>query len=222
MALVKPARSPSLPVPKVKLRIVGVLAGIGVGERREQQRAGMRAHVQAVGDQRDRAEQQAADDLGDHHGAAEPDHRPGLALAFLVPLAEEHVAVKGRRGAAVVLIMAASLQIGADDFEQLLGRVGVQRPGMLLGIDEMRPHVILDHLGHQTGHGAARAGDQMHDLFAAGLAVERALDGLDLAPDAAHARQQLVFFADGMGHADLHTPLSYTTGECGRVTRLSG
>ena len=72
---------------------------------------------------------------------------------------------------------------------------------MLLGIDEMRAHVILDDLGHQTGHGAAHAGDEVHDLFAASLAVERPLDGLDLAPDAAHARQQLVLFADGMCHA---------------------
>jgi hypothetical protein len=29
----------------------------------------------------------------------------------------------------------------------------------------------------------------MHDLFAASLAVERALYGFDLAPDTAHARQ---------------------------------
>ena len=64
----------------------------------------------------------------------------------------------------------------------------------------MRAHVILDDLGHQTGHGAAHAGDQVHDLFAAGLAVERPLDGLDLASDAADARQQLLFFADGVRH----------------------
>ena len=39
-------------------RIVGVAARVGVGERRQQQRAGVGAHVQAVGDQRDRAEHQ--------------------------------------------------------------------------------------------------------------------------------------------------------------------
>ena len=44
-------------------------------------------------------------------------------------------------------------------------------------------------------------------MFAAGLAVERALNSLDLAPDAAHARQQLVFFANRMSYAaSLHTP----------------
>ena len=33
--------------------IVGVLARVGIGERRQQERAGMGAHVQAVGDERD-------------------------------------------------------------------------------------------------------------------------------------------------------------------------
>jgi len=80
-----------------------VPAGIGIGERRQQQRAGVGAHVQAVGDQGDRAEQQAADDLRDHHGAAEPDYRPGLALAGLVALAEEYVAVERRSSDAVTL-----------------------------------------------------------------------------------------------------------------------
>ncbi len=51
-------------------RIVGVPARIAIGQGSKQQRTRMRAHMQAVGDERDRAEQQAADDLGDHHGAA--------------------------------------------------------------------------------------------------------------------------------------------------------
>jgi len=59
---------------------------------------------------------------------------------------------------------------------------------MLVGVDEMRPNVILDDFGHQTGHCAARTGDQVHHLFATRLAVERALNCFDLAPDAAHPR----------------------------------
>ena len=69
---------------------------------------------------------------------------------------------------------------------------------MLLGIDEMRAHVVLDDLGHQTGCGPSHSGDEMHDLFAASLAVECAFDGFDLASDAAHAGQQLVLFTDGV------------------------
>jgi hypothetical protein len=43
---------------------------------------------------------------------------------------------------------------------------------MLLGIDEMHAHMILDNLCHQTGHGSPRSGDEMHDPFTASLTVE--------------------------------------------------
>ena len=39
--------------PEGEIGIVGVLAGVGVGERGEQERAGVRAHMQPVGDERD-------------------------------------------------------------------------------------------------------------------------------------------------------------------------
>ena len=81
-------------------RIVGVATREGVSDRGEQERAGVRAHMQSVGDQRDRAEQPPPDDLGQHHGRAENDNRPGLALARLVPFAEEHMAMKGGAGVA--------------------------------------------------------------------------------------------------------------------------
>ena len=100
-------------------------------------------------------------------------------------------------------IMVSSFQIGANNFKQLLRRFDVQSTRMLLGIDEMRAHVVFDDLGHQTGRGPSHSGNEMHDLFAASLAVEGAFDGFDLAPDAAHARQQLVLFTDGVCHAAL-------------------
>ena len=98
MALVNPARSPSLPVPKREALVVGVVAGVAIGQRGEQQRAGMGRHVQPVGDQRDRAEHQAAGDLGDHHEAAQRDHHPGAALVLLVAFAEKNVVVGARQG----------------------------------------------------------------------------------------------------------------------------
>ena len=76
----------------------------------------MRAHVQPVGDQGDRAEQSAADNLGDHHRGAEPDHGPRFALALFMPFAEEHVAVKSLR---VVSLISGSFQIGADDLRAI-------------------------------------------------------------------------------------------------------
>ena len=50
--------------------------------------------MEPVGDQRDRAEQPAADDFDQHHDRAERDHRPGLPFAGLVPLAEKNMAVE--------------------------------------------------------------------------------------------------------------------------------
>src|SRR5208337_743483 len=99
----------------------------------------------------------------------------------------------------------SSFQIGADNIKELLRRFGVQRVRMPVGVDEMRPNVILDDFGHQTGHCAARTGDQVHHLFATRLAVELALNCFDLAPDAAHPRQQLVFLANRMSHTPLIT-----------------
>jgi hypothetical protein len=85
--------------------------------------------------------------------------------------------------------MVSSFQIGADNIEELLRRFGSQSVGMLFGINEMCADVILDDFGHQTGDGPPRSGDEMHDLFAASFAIERALYRFDLAPDTAHARQ---------------------------------
>jgi hypothetical protein len=80
-----------------KTPIVGMPAGIAVGECREQQRPRMRAHMQPVRHQRDRPEQPAADNLGDHHRAAERNHRPCLALALFVSDAEKAVPMQERR-----------------------------------------------------------------------------------------------------------------------------
>ena len=77
-------------------RVVAMAAGIAVGQSREQERARMRRHMQPVGDQRDRAEQQSADDLDDHHETAQRDHHPGAALVALMACAEKDVIVAAR------------------------------------------------------------------------------------------------------------------------------
>ena len=74
-------------------------------------------------------------------------------------------------------------------------------PGWRFGVDQMGPHMVLDHLGHQAAGRAAHGGDQVHHRLAAGLLVERPLDRLDLAPDSAHAREELLLVADGVSHA---------------------
>ena len=75
-----------------------------------------------------------------------------------------------------------------------------KRVGVFIGVDQMGADVILDHFGHQSGHGATRARDELHDLFAFGLALERALDRFHLPPETAHAGEQLLLFTNGMGH----------------------
>ena len=49
----------------------------------------MRRHVQAVGDEGDGAEQEAADDFHRHHDPAQGNDAPGPTLVALVALAEE-------------------------------------------------------------------------------------------------------------------------------------
>jgi hypothetical protein len=80
--------------PERKARIIGVFSGVPIGERGEQQCACMRAHVHTVGYEGNRAEQETADNLSDHHGPAEPDHGPRLALALFVPCAQEHMGMQ--------------------------------------------------------------------------------------------------------------------------------
>src|SRR5579859_7793211 len=106
--------------------------------------------------------------------------------------------------------MTASLQIGSDDVQQLIRRIGIEGTWVLLEVDQMRADMVFDNLGHEALHGAACAGDQMHDLLASGLAGERPLDALHLASQAAHAGQQLLLIANRVAHELLwHTPLSY-------------
>ena len=95
-----------------------------------------------------------------------------------------------------------SFQISADDFEQLLGGLCVQRLGMLAGIDEMCAHVILYDHRHQTAHSPPYPGDQVHNLFAASLVIEHPLDSLDLPSDAADPCKELLLFTDGMAMTD--------------------
>ena len=67
----------------------------------------------------------------------------------------------------------------------------------------MLAHVILENLRHQAVDGAARRGQEMHHVGAVGVALEGALDGFDLAANAADAVEQLLLVADGVSHAGL-------------------
>lgn len=122
MALVNRARSPSLPVPKANRGSCAYF----LGECGQEQRARVGAHVHSVRDKGNGAEQQAADDLQDHHAAAKRDDHPGAAFRLLMICPEEDVAVtQGRNGFGWggAVHISLSFQVGPHDVHQLLDRL---------------------------------------------------------------------------------------------------
>src|SRR5271169_4762436 len=97
----EPGEVAKLAGPKSEARVVGVSAGVGIGECRKQKSPCVGAHMEPVGHESDRAKHEAADDLRHHHGGAEPDHQPGLAFALFMPFGKEHMAMESRIGGGV-------------------------------------------------------------------------------------------------------------------------
>jgi hypothetical protein len=95
------------------------------------------------------------------------------------------------------------LQVGVNDFDQLIRRIRFERAGVLLGIDQMGADVIFHNLSHQTRDAPANAGNHVHHAFALGFFAQGTLDGLDLAADAPDARKQSLFLSDSMAHATI-------------------
>src|ERR1700688_502911 len=114
-----------------------------------------------------------------------------------------------------------SLQIGVDDFDELIRRIGVERARIPLGVDEVGADVVLDHFGHQAGDAAANAGDHMHDALAFGFFVQRPLDRLDLAANAADPGEQLFLFSDGMCHDATYRVPTYAMSMATRSRELT-
>src|SRR3954468_18208666 len=66
-------------------------------------------------------------------------------------------------------------QVGVNDFDQLLGGIGIERIRILFRINQMGADMILDHLRHQPGDGATNPGNHVHDPVTPHLAFEGAL-----------------------------------------------
>src|SRR5262245_41815875 len=77
-----------------EMAVARLAAGKEIGERGNAERRRMGCHVPAVGEQRHRAEQDAGDDLADHHDRGQRDHKPGAALIAGVLCAEKDVVVR--------------------------------------------------------------------------------------------------------------------------------
>jgi hypothetical protein len=92
-----------------------------------------------------------------------------------------------------------------NNIDQFLGALGA-RTALMIRIDDVHPNMILDDLSHQAVHRAARSDDEMEDGGAAFFILDRALERLHLAEDAAHSVEQLGFFFDGVSHVIYSIP----------------
>ena len=95
------------------------------------------------------------------------------------------------------------LQVASDDVEKLLDCHRIQGIGVPLGIDKVRADMVLDHLGHKTGHCAPDARDEVEHLLAARFAFQGALDCLDLTLQAPDPGEQLLLLSYRMHRAEM-------------------
>src|SRR5690606_6341908 len=101
------------------------------------------------------------------------------------------------------------LEVGTDQRGHLVdARLAVGR--IRGGLAELLAQVRLQHLAHQSVDGAADGRDLLQHRGAVGAGLERAVERVALAADAAHAGQDLAFFLGGMGH---RAGLEYGGGE---------
>src|SRR6516225_4193859 len=90
-----------------------------------------------------------------------------------------------------------SLQIGLHRLDQFLSAAAAL--GVARRIDNVQPNMVFDHLGHKARKRAARCDDEMQHIGTALFVFERALDRFDLAAHPSHAVQELELFAIGVG-----------------------
>jgi hypothetical protein len=88
------------------------------------------------------------------------------------------------------------LQVGADDFDEVIGGLfgGLRLPG----------HVIADVVFHEFAHkavdGAAGGREALKDVGAVGVFLECPLNGFELADDFLGASDEVEFFATEVRH----------------------
>jgi len=68
----------------------------------------------------------------------------------------------------------------------------------------METNVALDHLGHESVHGAPASRNVMQYLGAFGISFERPFDRLNLASNPPYAIEQLLFLFGGVSHKNLN------------------
>jgi hypothetical protein len=86
-----------------------------------------------------------------------------------------------------------------DNFDELFSRAAGWL-FVIVGVDQVRPDVVLEHDSQQAVHRAAATGDLLQYVDAPTLVFERSLDRSDLTLDTADSVEQLLFLANGMTH----------------------
>src|SRR5580704_14187690 len=94
------------------------------------------------------------------------------------------------------------LHVSAHDVDQLLGGSCPLRLGPLLGVEDVVPDVILDHLAYETVQSPSCGGDRLQDFVATLLLGEGPLDPFDLSPYPADSRDELLPVSNGMHAAE--------------------
>jgi hypothetical protein len=88
-------------------------------------------------------------------------------------------------------------QVRLNNLDQFFRAPGTGA-ALTIRIDHMHPDMVLNDLGHQAVHCAARSDDQMKNVGAALFFLDRALERFDLTANAPHSVQKLGFFFDGV------------------------
>src|SRR5690606_9111443 len=115
----------------------------------------MGAHVKSVSNQRNRSKQPTADNFGDHHRAAEPDHRPGLAFPVLAVTSKRTLAVSTRKGRAAGIAHGyprSPVLVWPNDAEQVGGASASPRVFSMRGRHSAIAGANVEKLGRQSIH----------------------------------------------------------------------
>jgi hypothetical protein len=94
----------------------------------------------------------------------------------------------------------ASLQVSAQNVDQLLGRHGSFRPGILIRVHYMESDMPVEHLCHQGIERATASGDGVQDFRAIGFTLDGILDGFNLALDPADPVEQFLLIPNNVSH----------------------
>src|SRR5712692_10703941 len=88
-------------------------------------------------------------------------------------------------------------QVRLNTLDQFFSASGTGA-ALTIRIDNMHPDMVLNNLGHQAVHCAARRDDQMKNVGATLFLLDRALERFDLTANAPHSVQKLGFLFDGV------------------------